>query len=84
MAEFEKVIKGLEYCMRDYDLYDDPCNGCPYYVEKQPSGICSGELQKDCYDLLKEQKEEISNYAVLCSSIGEKSQTVKCRLGIVL
>ena len=56
MPDIEKVLTGLEHCMRESDnLYDDPCNGCPYYVEKQPSGICSGELQKDCYDLLKEQ-----------------------------
>ena len=58
MTDIEKVIKGLEHCMRESDnLYDDPCNGCPYYVEKQPSRICSGELQKDCYDLLKEQPQ---------------------------
>ena len=58
MAELDKIIKGLEHCMRESDnLYDNPCDGCPYYVEKQPSGICSGELQNDCYDLLKEQPQ---------------------------
>ena len=66
MAELEKVIKGLEHCMRESDnLYDNPCDGCPYYVEKQPSGICSGELQNDCYDLLKDQDNQIHHMGLI-------------------
>ena len=66
MPDIEKVVKGLEHCMRESDnLYDNPCDGCPYYVEKQPSGICSGELQKDCYDLLKEQDNQIHHMGLI-------------------
>ena len=54
MPDREKVIKGLECCIRESDsLYSNPCNGCPYEGKE-----CIDRLKVDSLALLKEQEEQ--------------------------
>ena len=48
MADREKVIKGLEFCL------EDGCKGeeCPYYCYYD----CDEVLRRDSFELLKEQE----------------------------
>ena len=56
MAELDKVIEGLERCIRDSEHIDDnPCFKCPYSCQCQ-EGYTSA-LKEDALELLKEQKE---------------------------
>ena len=55
MPDREKVIKGLECCIKKY------CNECPYKkITKTESwqNDCNEELTVDILALLKEHKEE--------------------------
>ena len=48
----EKVIKGLECCLKESDhLYSNPCNGCPYDGQE-----CIDRMKADALALLKEQE----------------------------
>ena len=50
----EKVIKGLEHCIRESEHIDDnPCDGCPYFVNDQ-YGCERTQMEKDALALLKE------------------------------
>ena len=50
----EKVIKGLEHCIRESEHIDDnPCDGCPYFVSDQ-YGCERTQMEKDALALLKE------------------------------
>ena len=54
MAELEKVIKGLECCLKESDhLYSNPCNGCPYEGKE-----CIDRMKADAIALLKEQEKK--------------------------
>ena len=61
MADIEKVIKGLECCLRESEHIDDnPCKNCPYYdVDSGIGGRCMEEKDKDAIELLKEQQKQI-------------------------
>ena len=50
MIDIEKVIKGLECCIKS------GCGGCPYFKDN-PS--CQDDKDKEALELLKEQKERI-------------------------
>ena len=52
MGDIEKVIKGLEICMKDNGHFD-----CPYYREGQICDINS--MLCDALELLKKQNEVI-------------------------
>ena len=56
MPDREKVIKGLEYCMKNQHCSD--CESCAY--GGVTSVICNS-LIKDALELLKEQEEEIKH-----------------------
>lgn len=52
MPDREKVIKGLECCIKESDsLYSNPCKGCPYEGKE-----CIDRLKADALALLKEQE----------------------------
>ena len=54
----EKVIKGLEHCIRESEHIDDnPCDGCPYFVSDQ-YGCERTQMEKDALELLKEYKRK--------------------------
>ena len=55
MPDREKVINGLEHCIRDGD-----CRGCPYFKEILDSKIIC-PCREDALTLLKEQKNEYEN-----------------------
>ena len=55
MFDNEKVIKGLEHCIRESEHIDDnPCDGCPYFVSDQ-YGCERTQMEKDALALLKEE-----------------------------
>ena len=64
MADLEKVLKGLECCLRESEHIDDnPCKDCPYYdVDSGVGGRCMEEKDKDAIELLKEQQAVIEKY----------------------
>ena len=55
MADYEKVVKGLEYCI-PLDEGEKCPTGCPYYRD-----LCFGygQLMRDALTLLKEQEEQL-------------------------
>lgn len=58
MPDREKVIKGLECCLKESDhLYSNPCNGCPYEGQE-----CIDRMKADALVLLKEQEAIIDQY----------------------
>lgn len=61
MADKEKVIKGLECCLKEEHPYENPCNDCPYnYVDSESDGgFCTERTQADALELIKEQDERI-------------------------
>lgn len=59
MIDREKVIKGLEVCIKaDFIEGKNPCAGCPYFFD----GMCKYVIMKDALILLKEQAEIIDRY----------------------
>ena len=55
MIDREKVIKGLECCLKESDhLYSNPCNGCPYEGQE-----CVDRMKADVLFLLKEQDARV-------------------------
>ena len=60
MADIEKVIKGLEYCIKSED-----CRGCIYWKE---IGLHEGcPLNAEALELLKEQEaKQYNNHEVAC------------------
>lgn len=68
-ANMEKVIKGLECCLKESDhLYSNPCNGCPYEGQE-----CVDRMKADALVLLKEQE------AVEPRRIdGKRNHSIKC------
>ena len=55
MADKEKVIKGLECCIKESNDTYCPCNDCPYQGEECFNAI----MKKDALVLLKRQHEII-------------------------
>ena len=53
--DMEKVIKGLEQCLKMECRAED----CPYYYEHNPQCTCINHIEKDALALLKEQEKEI-------------------------
>lgn len=66
MADIEKVIKGLECCLRESEHIDDnPCADCPYYdIDSGFGGKCIDDKDRDALELLKE-------YAVIKETISD-------------
>ena len=67
MADIEKVIKGLEYC-----IADEYCDDCPYTdecfeLDDEPYGE---KLMRDALELIKEQKQVV--YCKDCKHYGEQ------------
>lgn len=61
MADIEKVIKGLECCIREFDDIDDnPCFKCPYSCQCQEGYISA--IKEDALELLKEQDTLLKEY----------------------
>lgn len=60
MADIEKVIKGLECCLRESEHIDDnPCADCPYYdIDSGVGGKCIDDKDRDALELLKELKKQ--------------------------
>ena len=67
MADIEKVIKGLECCLRESEHIDDnPCADCPYYdIDSGLGGKCIDDKDRDALELLKE-------YAVIKETISDE------------
>ena len=65
MADIEKVIKGLECCLRESEHIDDnPCADCPYFdVDSGIGGKCIDDKDKDALELLKEQEAMLVEYS---------------------
>lgn len=61
MPDREKVIKGLECCLRESEHIDDnPCADCPYYdIDSGLGGKCIDDKDRDALELLKEQQNRI-------------------------
>ena len=56
MADYEKVIKGMEMCISPDECSPDEC---PYYIRpNNESGLCWDRLMTDAIALLKEQEAE--------------------------
>lgn len=51
MPDREKIIKGMETCISQYECSLD---NCPYYINE--SGLCWDRLMTDALALLKEQE----------------------------
>ena len=70
MANIEKVVKGIECCMRVICPIN---NDCPYYRTSDSKQTCREHLVADALKLLKEQKEQIEtlkeNFAHLSATI---------------
>ena len=65
MIDREKVIKGLEHCVRESEhIYDNPCNGCPYYTNVGFNQFkCeSVQMKRDALALLKEQETVVAHW----------------------
>ena len=57
MPDREKVIKGLEHCLKSV------CKGCPYdYVCSEDDTLTSNTMIKDVLELLKEQETDQGKY----------------------
>ena len=54
MVDREKVIKGLECCEKDEDLFI--CGECPYIEEHKFGFDCVRKMCRDALALLKEQE----------------------------
>lgn len=69
MPDIEKVIKGLECCLKESDhLYSNPCNGCPYEGQE-----CIDRMKADALNLLKEQKNASKrNPVIVCPHCGKR------------
>lgn len=63
MADREKVIKGLEYCVHEEDYN---CDGCPY---ARPYWCGCKDLLADALALLKEQEE---TKTIICQKCGDE------------
>ena len=66
MADFEKVIRGLECCCEH--IVGMNCDKCPYDSEQYEIGEinqCTAELAYDALELLKEQQAEIKRLTEL-------------------
>lgn len=59
MADIEKVIKGLECCLRESEHIDDnPCADCPYYdIDSGVGGKCIDDKDRDALELLKSKPD---------------------------
>jgi len=57
MSDMEKVIKGLEVCLKNIDQQDCP-NDCPYLSDcsKYENRVVFQPLMRDALALLKEQE----------------------------
>ena len=60
MADYKKVIKGLDLCLSGESSV---CNDCPYDVEcKEAISVGPSPLRRDALELLKEQEAEQSDW----------------------
>lgn len=79
MADLEKVIKGLECCLRESEHIDDnPCADCPYYdIDSGLGGKCIDDKDKDALALLKEHEELKSRHKILVDECDKMYYTLK-------
>ena len=67
MADIEKVIKGLECCLRESEhIYDNPCADCPY---SELGGKCIDYKDRDALELLKVLQR---NPVIVCPNCGKR------------
>ena len=59
MADLEKVIKGLEICVK-IGKFAECIENCPYFSQRFGVGVCSENMMRDALALLKEQEERIA------------------------
>lgn len=77
MADLEKVIRGLESCLRE-DISDYKCEQCPYLKETN----CLIKIKRDALELLKEYaviKETISDEIHETAKMFRKTEEHDCR-----
>ena len=76
MADIEKVIKGLQAHADGYGYRSRHCNDmdCPYRYGDESCDI--EEMCRDALELLKEQKEEISNYKEIAENLLQQLQDI--------
>jgi hypothetical protein len=69
MPDREKVIKGLECCVKESEGYEEQCGECPYGAK---GGGCIDRLLADTITMLKEQETtDIGNGRLfLCKKCG--------------
>ena len=72
----EKVIKGLECCLRESEHIDDnPCADCPYYdIDSGLGGKCIDDKDSDALELLKEQDRQ--NWRLCSEELPETTDEV--------
>ena len=67
----DKVIKGLEVCLKNIDQQDCP-NDCPYLSDcsKYENRVVFQPLMRDALALLKEQEARIKKYEYVFDFLG--------------
>jgi len=82
MADIEKVVKGIECCMRVVCPIN---NDCPYYRTSDSKRTCREHLVADALELLKEQQGKILMmnmvYGSDCKVVGELVRCKDCKFG---
>ena len=80
MADIEKVVKGIECCMRVVCPIN---NDCPYYRTSDSKRTCREHLVADALELLKEQQGKILMmnmvYGSDCKVVGELVRCEDCK-----
>lgn len=71
----EKVIKGLECCEKDEDLFI--CGECPYIEDHKFGFDCVRKMCRDALALLKEQQEYIEYWSAKYDEYGKAYMKVR-------
>lgn len=75
MPDREKVIKALEYCLKESDhLYSNPCNSCPYEWKE-----CIDRMKTDALALLKEHRHG-ETFTVVDTKTGKEADEYEIAL----
>ena len=75
MADYEKVIKGLETCRTRVN-----CKECPYAYDKRANdSYCEAVLHNDVLELLKWYKEHEHDVCVNCPVGTDYTEIVRCK-----
>ena len=72
MADFDKVLNGLESCLHNHD-----CKNCRYKDEYDHSIDCIDRNRTDAIELLKSQQELIAQYESKCQTCKSRLEGVK-------